>query len=164
MRPASMHHDLVRIAHRREPVGDDEGGAAPHQLADGVLHQALGFRIERAGRLVEQQDRRVLQEGAGERDALALAAGEAPAAGADDGVVAVRQPHDEVVRRRGLGRRDDLLVGRVRPAEGDVGPHGVVEQDHVLAHHGDVRGAGSRSVTSPHVLTVDQRRRRRSTS
>ena len=37
----------------------------------------LALGIERAGRLVEQQDRRVAQDGAGERDALALAARQA---------------------------------------------------------------------------------------
>ena len=45
-----------------------------------------GFRldVERAGGLVEDQDRRVLQDGAGDGDALALAARERGAALADD--------------------------------------------------------------------------------
>ena len=55
---ARLHHDdQVGVADGGEPVGDDEGRAALHQPRDGVLHQALGFGIERAGRLVEQQDR-----------------------------------------------------------------------------------------------------------
>ena len=55
------------------------------------LHQRLALGVERAGRLVEQQDRRVAQDGAGDGDALALAAGQRHAALAEQGVVALRQ-------------------------------------------------------------------------
>ena len=55
------------------------------------LHLALAFVVERRGRLVEQQDRRVLQHGARDRHALALAAREPDAMLADQGVVALRQ-------------------------------------------------------------------------
>jgi hypothetical protein len=56
-----------------------------------LLHQLLAFGVERRGRLVEQQDRRVAQDGAGDRDALALAARQHDAALADRRVVALRQ-------------------------------------------------------------------------
>ena len=55
------------------------------------LHQSLALRIERARRLVEQQDRRVAQHGARNGDALALAGGQRHAALAEHGVVALRQ-------------------------------------------------------------------------
>ena len=55
-----------------------------------LLHGQLAFRIERAGRLVEQQDGRIAQDGAGERDALALAAGQRHAALAEPRCVALR--------------------------------------------------------------------------
>ena len=45
--------------------------------------RTLRFGVERARRLVEEQDGRILQEGAGERDALALAARQAHAARPD---------------------------------------------------------------------------------
>jgi hypothetical protein len=40
------------------------------------LDQALGLGVERGGGLVEDQDRRVLQQRTGDGEALALAAGE----------------------------------------------------------------------------------------
>src|SRR5215213_7389380 len=83
------NHDEIGVAHRRQPVRDDERRAAAHQPRDRRLDEALGFRIERARRLIEEQDRRVLEKGAGERDALALAAGQAVAAVADLGRVAL---------------------------------------------------------------------------
>ena len=55
------------------------------------LDFALGVDVERRGRLVEDQDRRRLQDGAGDGDALLLAAGELQAALADLGGVAVGQ-------------------------------------------------------------------------
>jgi hypothetical protein len=60
----------------REAVGDDEHGAAGEQPLDGLLHQPLALGVERARRLVEDEDGRVEQQGAGDGEALALAAGE----------------------------------------------------------------------------------------
>ena len=66
------------------------------------------------GRLVEQDDRRILDQRARDLDALALPAGELQAVLADRRVVALRERHDEVVRMRGLRGGDDLGLGRVR--------------------------------------------------
>ena len=49
------------------------------------------LRVDRRRRLVEDQDRRVLEERARDGDALALAAGELRAALAELGLVALRQ-------------------------------------------------------------------------
>src|SRR5687768_6901960 len=68
--------DLVGIDHGRQTVGDDDGGAARGDAAQGLLDRRLGSAVERAGGLVEDQDRRVLEEGTGDGDALLLAAGQ----------------------------------------------------------------------------------------
>ena len=99
----------------------------------------LGFAVERGGRLVEQQHRRVLQERARNRDALALAAGELHAAVADDRRHALRQMLDEVAPRR-RRRRQHLLVGGARPAVADILHDRAMEHRDVLRHHRD-RGA-----------------------
>jgi hypothetical protein len=70
-----MHHDAVGLAHGGQAVGDDDHRAA---LADGlhvVLDDAFRLVVERAGGFVEDQDARVADQGAGDGDALALAAG-----------------------------------------------------------------------------------------
>ena len=93
---AFLHHaDEVGVLHRRQPVRDDEGGAVLGELRQAPLHQPLRFGVERARRLVEQQDRRVLEDRARERQALALAAREPQAAVADLGVVALGLGDDE---------------------------------------------------------------------
>jgi hypothetical protein len=43
-------------------VGDDERGSRVHQLVERFLNQLLAFRIEVAGRFVEDQDLRVGQD------------------------------------------------------------------------------------------------------
>ncbi len=69
-------------------MGDGDHRLAGHQPVEALLDRRLDLRIERRGRLVEDQDRRVLEQHAGDGDALALAAGELDAALADMGVEA----------------------------------------------------------------------------
>ena len=77
-----------------------------------LLHQALGRRVERAGRLVEQQDRPVGEQRARDRQALLLAAGQRDAALAERRVEALRQALDELERARLLARGQRTLARR----------------------------------------------------
>src|SRR5688572_23265962 len=73
--------DAVYVLDGGEAVGDDDAGAAPHQLDEGVLYEDLGFRIDRGGSLVHhEEDRGVEGDGAREGDELALAYREIAAA------------------------------------------------------------------------------------
>ena len=152
---AVLHHqDAVGVGDGVQPVRDHERGAVLAQMRHRILHQPLGFRIERGGRLVEQDDRRVLDQRARDRDALALAAGKLGAALADQGVVAFGKAGDEFVGVGGLGGGDDLLLGRAGLADRDVVADRAVEQEHVLADIGDLPAQrGARHVGD--VLAVD---------
>jgi hypothetical protein len=77
-------------------------------LSQHLLDGGLGAAVERAGRLVEDQDRRVFEQRAGNGDALLLAAGELEAALAHPRLIALGQRDDEVVDRRAARRRLDL--------------------------------------------------------
>ena len=94
--------------------------------------------IERGGRFVEKQNGRVLEQRARDRKALLLAAGKQAALVADDGLVALRLRHDEVVREGGLGGGVDFLLGRVEPAELDVFEDGVVKEEGLLRDEADL--------------------------
>src|SRR6185436_11756355 len=89
--------DDVRALDRGQAVGDDDGGAVRHQLRQRLLHQAFAGGVERGRSLVEQQDLRVAQDGAGDGQPLPFASGQAGAVLADDRVVPVRQLDDPVV-------------------------------------------------------------------
>ena len=117
----------------------DEDRAPAHEARERVLDHRLVLRIDRRQRLVQQQDRRVAQQRAGDGDALALAAGEADAALADHRVVALRQAGDEAV---GVGRPRSgfhLGVARAGLAEADVLRRRAVEEIGVLVDHAEAR-------------------------
>ena len=124
-----QHDDVVGERDRRETVGDDERRAALHDLAQGGLDLALGGGVDRRGGVVEDQDARVGEERAGDRDPLALAAAEGQAALAHAGVVAVRELGDELRGLRARGGQLDLLARRVRARVGDVARDRVREQE-----------------------------------
>src|SRR5438045_9055351 len=67
---AVEHQNSVEAAHRREPVRDYDRGASLHQPFHRLLNERFRFRIQARGGLVEDQDRRVRQKGARQRDAL----------------------------------------------------------------------------------------------
>ena len=114
------HDDLAGAFDRGEAVGDDDRRAAGEQPPQAGLDARLGVDVDVGGGLVEDEDPRVGDEGAGEGDELALAGGELDAALADLGVVALLERADEGVGADGAGGGADLVDGRVRPAEGDV--------------------------------------------
>ena len=71
-RPRVEHHDLVGVAHGGEAMRDHEAGDAAR--AQVRLDARLGRGVERAGGLVEDEDRRVAHQRARDLEALALAA------------------------------------------------------------------------------------------
>ena len=116
--PSMEEQNPVGQADLRKPVGDQERRAPLEDPPHGLLDLVFGGAVDGAGRVVEDQDRRVGEESAGEGNALALAARQGDAALADDGGIALRETHNEVVRLRGLGRSLDLRLRRA--AGGDV--------------------------------------------
>ena len=64
--PATQHQNLVHVLHPHEPVGDNERGAVPRKLVDGVEQLALGYGVEVRRRLVQNEQGSVLQKGPGD--------------------------------------------------------------------------------------------------
>ena len=86
------------------------------------------------------------EDGAGDRDALALAARQLHAALADDRVVLLLEPLDELVGVRDAADFADLFERRVRTAVADVLGDRAVEQKVVLQHDAELRAV----VAQPH--------------
>src|ERR1017187_7114628 len=132
--PLFEHHNLVRPAYGGKPVRDDDYGAVLHQVGQRLLYQHFALRVQVAGGFVQDQDGRVLEQGARDGEALALSAGEFGAAIANHGLVAFREALDEIVGESGLGGGADGSFRYALAAVGDVVGHGVVEQKRVLRH------------------------------
>src|SRR6266540_3769755 len=130
--------DQVRATDGGQAMGDQERRATDHQLVERVEDDALGAGVDRRGRLVHDEDRGVLDESAGDRDPLALSPGQLGSPLSDRGLVAVRQLGDEVVRVRGLCRRDDLIHLSADPSVLDVRGNAAGEQQRLLQNDADL--------------------------
>jgi hypothetical protein len=111
---------------------------ALHEPFQGLDHKMFGLAVERSGRLVENQDRVVANDRAGDADPLPLAAGERETAFTDRAVVAVRHAGDELMGIGQFRRLDDLVLGGPGMAVGDVVADGSAEEHGFLQNEGNV--------------------------
>ena len=112
--------DEVCPADLREAVRDDKSGPSAGGVGDCALDLILGGRVDGGGGIIQHENARVGEKGAGEGDALALSAGEGHAAFADDGSIRLVKLKDEVMRLCGGGCSDDLVFCRAGFAESDI--------------------------------------------
>src|SRR3954454_5212512 len=73
--PVVDDQDEVGVADGGEPMGDHQGRAPLEGLVQRPLHRHLGLGVEVRGRLVEDHDRRRLEQQAGDRQPVPLAGG-----------------------------------------------------------------------------------------
>src|SRR6185503_10192828 len=108
-------HDVNLVGMHRggEAVRDDDDRSVTRGGAKARMPVVFGPGIERARRLVEQQDRRRSSEGPCKGEALPLAGAEIGTAiehFADAGVITIRQPVDEFRGTGQPGRTPDIGV------------------------------------------------------
>ena len=116
----------------------------------------LAFGVERRGRFVEQQQRRIAQDRARDRDPLPLSARERNAALANLRFHSCRQRRDKRSGMRVLGCARDLGVGRIRPAEANIVAHRACEHHAVLRHQRNPRPQLRRiEIGKPHTVKCD---------
>src|SRR5438874_1691524 len=119
-----------------------------------LLDDRFALGVERAGRLVEDQHRRVVNEGARDRQALALAARQIGRAFFEDRRIALRQPLDEFVRAGELGDPDDLVQRGSRLGHRNVLAHRAAKQKILLQYNADLRAQMSQ-IELLQILAVD---------
>ena len=171
--------DLAALAHDRDPVahldrlvdvvGDEEDGLADLRLqAQELVLQALAVdRVDRAEGLVHQHHQRVRRQGAGDADALLLAAGELRRVALGEVGVEPDQGQQLGAPRRGalllpaeqLGHGGDVLGDRAVGEEADLLDHvadlapqlrRVAVAHRVLADEDVALGHLDRAVDHPH--------------
>ncbi len=131
------NHNPVRVNDRGEPMPDDDHRPALCKLAQGVLDERFGLRVDVRCRLIENEDARILQEDACNRDPLPLAYGEGDSTLANLRVIPLRQAHDEIVGICGLRRSHDVLLGSVYVAVQDILSNRSGEEDRLLQDEAD---------------------------
>ena len=133
---------------------DDDGGSAFGDFLQVLHHNGLAFRVQRAGGFVEDDDAGLAQQGAGDGNALLLAAGKVDGTLLQPGVVALRQLLDELVRPGHARGPHDILEGRGRHAHADIVLDRATKQEGLLRHHA-VLGAQMSEVDILDVVAID---------
>src|SRR3569833_4009511 len=153
---AVVHYEnLIGFDDGGEAMGDDERGVIGRDIAKLGQYRLLRFRIQRRGRLVEDQDARIFVYHPRDRHALLLAARELEAARTDLRLVALRQRFNDVVDVGHLRGAEHCLARGVRLRVANVVVERGVEQDRVLRHDAD-GGAQALLRDVADVLAVDQ--------
>src|SRR6266513_3666987 len=132
-------------------MGDQDDGAFAHQPPDRLHDHCLRLVIDGACRLVQDQHRAVLQEGAGNSDALALAARELDAALPHPGVVPLGEPDDELMGVGRLRRRDQVALARPRPGVSNVRGDAGREEHRILRYYRELAA----QILKPEVAEVN---------
>ena len=140
VKDAALLHDddLICFQNRRKAVCDGDDRFAGGEVVNGLLNDFFALRVERGGGFIQQQDRRITQNGTGDGDALLLTAGEIAPAFTGDGIVAIADLLDEFMGMRFFGSGDDFRLGGIKAAIADVFTDGVVKQEGVLTDDANV--------------------------
>ena len=101
--------DGFGVADGAQAVSDDHGGPISHDPVERFLDDVLGLGVQRAGRFVEEENSRVLEDRPGNGDPLLLAAGELSPVLAHHRVEPVWHLVDELGRVRQLRRGANLF-------------------------------------------------------
>src|SRR2546428_7444458 len=121
-------------------MGDQQRGAALQETSNSFLNLVLGGAVNRAGRIIQDENTRVGEQGTRNGDALALSARECDAALTNDGLVAILKTGNEGVCLgifRGLF--NSWLVCLFSQAIGDVLRDGSREKEDILLDSRDLR-------------------------
>ena len=153
---AVVHNeDEVGVFDRREPVRDDKGGAALHELVHRLLNLQLGARVDGACRLVQNEHRGVAHHRAGDRELLALTGGQARFA-REHSVVALWQGLNKVVDADGAAGALDLGVRDALLAVDDVFADRALKEPGVLQDHAELLvDIAARDLRRRHVVDAD---------
>ena len=115
-----QHTDLVGILDGRETMGDSHCGTGLHQPFKSVLYQTLTLRIQSRCRLIENQDRRILQDGPCDTYTLTLTTTQPSTAVSDVCVKLSFRSHDEIVGIGNAGSLLNLFVSGIVHTKGDI--------------------------------------------
>src|SRR6185437_12181841 len=152
---AAVHdEDGVGALNGGEAVSDNDRGSACDHAFEGGADAEFGVGIDGGSGLIEDEDARVVGEGAGEVDELLLSGGEGIAALAERLVVSARERLDEVADVDLLGGQANLLVADER-AEADVVGDGSAEEEGVLHDDAEVL-AETKQIVLAHVEPIDE--------
>ena len=139
------NHDQIGILHRCDTLSDNQLGSTGDFLPEGLADHSIGGGIHRGGRVVQNQNFRLLQQRTGNAQALLLTAGNIGTALLNAGIVAVGERGDKVVGAGKLTGMDQFFIGSLRIAPAQIFLDRTGEENVLLQHHGTLSRSTSRS-------------------
>ncbi len=130
--------DAVRVAHGGKAMRDDDRRAIFGKSRKRFPHAFLRLRIERRRRFIQNDEGRIFEKYARNRNALLLPAGEFHAALADGCIVAAGERFDKESRRRPLRRFSYFHTRRIFFSVSDIFGDAVGKKKYVLLHDTDM--------------------------
>src|SRR5215813_2973475 len=113
-------------------MSDDERRAAAHEIAQALLDERLRFGVQTRCSFIQNQDARIGEDRASDRDTLLLAAGEFDAAFSNHGVVFLLERFREFVHAGDAASSKNLRLGSLGSRECHVLSYGPVKQKRLL--------------------------------
>ena len=121
---------------------DDEAGPAGHQPFQRLLDEPFGRRVDAGSRLVQDEQRRVLQQRPRDAHPLLLAHAELHASFTDPRIIPIPQAFDELIAVGGARGGEQFLLARIKPPIKNVLAESAVEEKRFLADDGNLRAQG----------------------
>src|SRR5262245_14240550 len=145
--PAFQHMNRVREPDGREAMGNDKDREMAVKPLDGLLDTTLALRVEAAGGLVQDQNRRSADQSTSQGDPLALSPRQADSTVAKHGVQSLGETAHEP-RGGDFQGFPEFGLARLRPRPQEVRAHGVVEEEGLLGQVADLVAPGGEKVRS----------------
>src|SRR5690349_3658124 len=133
----AQHSDPIEAPETRQTMRYGKDGATSHQPIQCRAYRFLRFRIERRGRLIEQQDRSVLEKSTRDAQTLTLPRGEFYAPLAYDSIETFGKGTQEIHAVGGHDRVDNFSVRCVRTSVPNVLDYRTVKKRDVLWDEGN---------------------------
>ena len=123
-----QYHHMIGSHHCPHSVRDNQNCLILEQRGERSLEAGFVLYIQRGGRLVQQNNGGVFQQGAGNRNTLAFTPGQSRAIFAHHRQVSLRQTLNKLIALGGPGCGHNLLICGVLAAQTDMSHDGIVEQ------------------------------------
>ena len=135
--PMPKEDDPLCPAQQRDSMRDHEGSAECAQFFERRLDQRFRLRFDRRGWLVQDEDRRIMEEDTGYRKPLLLTARQLYSSLSNDCLIALRQVPDKSIGMRTPRRRLDFFRRRVRPSVAEIFANSRIKEIRLLQDHAD---------------------------
>ena len=148
------HQNLICLTDGIQAVCNHKQCFTLYQFIDCLLDITFIIGINTCSRFIQNDNRRVFQNTAGNRNSLLFAAGQGCATFTDDCLESIRQRHDKIIAAGFFCSLIDFFLGSVRFTHADIVVNGILEQVHPLENHADLfHQFGERYI--PNICTTD---------